>query len=132
MEAEDLAQDVFLKCYKSLKKFRFQSAFTTYLYRINLNTGNSWIRRNRWKHLLHLDQAPDPIETDSFIEMEWSRKELWDGIASLPKKQRMTVMMRTAQGLPYKNIAELLETTEGSVKVSYQHGVNKLKSMFEK
>ena len=41
MVAEDLAQDVFFKLYKSLKKFRFQSSFSTFLYRVNLNTANT-------------------------------------------------------------------------------------------
>ncbi len=132
MEAEDLAQDVFLKCHQSLKKFKFKSAFTTYLYRVNLNTANSWMRRNRWKHLLHLDQAPEPVEADRSVEMEWTRKELWNGIASLPKKQRMVVTMRTAQSLPYKDIAKLTGTTEGSAKVNYQHGIRKLKSILER
>ncbi len=132
MEAEDLAQDVFIKCYKSLKKFKYKSKFTTYLYKINLNTANSWIRRNRWKNLLHLDQAPEPIESDRTIEKEWSRKELWDGIALLPKQQKMVVMMRVAQELPYKTIAEILNTTEGSTKVSYHHGIRQLKENLEK
>ncbi|MBC8215146.1 MAG: RNA polymerase sigma factor [Candidatus Marinimicrobia bacterium] len=132
MEAEDLAQDVFLKCYKSLKTFKFQADFTTYLYRININTGNTWIRRNRWKHFLHLDQAPEPIEEDQSMEKEWSRKELWYSIAALPKQQRMVVMMRIAQELPYQDIANLLGTTVGSAKVSYHHGIRQLKQKLEK
>lgn len=52
MLAEDLAQDVFLKLFKYLKNFRFESTFKTYLYRINLNTANTWITRNKWKNIL--------------------------------------------------------------------------------
>ena len=52
MVAEDLAQDVFFKLFKSLKNFKFQSAFSTYLYRTNLNTVNSWFTRNKWKRFL--------------------------------------------------------------------------------
>ena len=55
MDAEDLCQDVFIKLYKSLHKFRFEAAFTSYLYRIQLNTANSFIRKARWKKYLHLD-----------------------------------------------------------------------------
>ena len=44
MLAEDLAQDVFFKLYRHLKKFRFDSSFSTYLYRVNLNTANSWLK----------------------------------------------------------------------------------------
>ena len=67
MVAEDLSQDVFMKLYKNLKKFRHDSNFSTYLYRINSNTVNSWITRNKWKNLLHLDQTPDKGEYDTKI-----------------------------------------------------------------
>ncbi|HIB32480.1 MAG TPA: sigma-70 family RNA polymerase sigma factor [Candidatus Marinimicrobia bacterium] len=129
MAAEDLAQDVFLKLYKHLKNFRFESAFTTYLYRININTANSWMSRNKWKNLLHLDQAPDRGERDDSAESEWTRRELWDAIGRLPKKQRMVVMMRIAQELPYKDIAEITDMTVGSAKVNYHHAVKKLKEL---
>ena len=59
MAAEDLTQDVFLKLYKNLKNFRYESNFSTYLYRINSNTANSWITRNKWKGMLHLEQIAE-------------------------------------------------------------------------
>ena len=55
MDAEDLAQDVFIKLFQSLHNFRFEAAFTSYLYRIQLNAANSFIRKARWKKYLHLD-----------------------------------------------------------------------------
>ena len=57
MVSEDLAQDVFFKLFRHLKKFRFKSSFSTYLYRINLNTANSWFTRNKWKSFLSLEKA---------------------------------------------------------------------------
>ena len=68
MAAEDLAQDVFMKLYKNLKNFRHESSFSTYLFRINSNTANSWITRNKWKNILHLDQTHEIGEIDSSIE----------------------------------------------------------------
>ena len=56
MVAEDLAQDVFLKLFNTLRNFRFQSAFSNYLYRIKFNSANSFFARNKWKNLLYLDQ----------------------------------------------------------------------------
>jgi len=127
MASEDLAQDVFYKLYKHLKKFRFESAFTTYLYRINMNTVNTWLTRNKWKNFLHLEEAPDRGEHDTSLENEWTRKELWDAIAKLPKKQRTVVMMRIAQDLPYKEISEITGMSVGSAKVNYHHAVSSLK-----
>ena len=127
MAAEDLAQDVFFKLFKHLRKFRFESAFTTYLYRINVNTANTWFSRNKWKNLLHLDQTPDRGEWDTGLERGWTHKELWDGIAKLPNKQRTVVMMRIAQELSYRDIADITGMSEGSAKVNFHHAVIKLK-----
>ena len=131
MVAEDLAQDVFLKLFKILEKFRFQSAFSTYLYRINLNTANSWFTRNKWKNILHLDQTYERGEVDSDIEKDWARKELWDAISLLPKKQRTVVVLRISESLSYKEIALITKSTEGSAKVNYHHGINKLKELLK-
>tara|TARA_B100000029_G_scaffold116747_1_gene109648 strand:- start:1943 stop:2467 length:525 start_codon:yes stop_codon:yes gene_type:complete len=127
MASEDLAQDVFFKLHKHLKNFRFESALTTYLYRINVNTANSYLTRNKWKNFLHMDQAPDRGERDTELEYEWTRKELWDAIAKLPKKQRAVVMMRIAQNLPYKDISEITGMSVGTAKVNFHHAVNTLK-----
>ena len=127
MAAEDLAQDVFFKLYKHLKNFRFEASFSTFLYRVNLNTANSWLSRNKWKNLLHLDQAPDRGARDTEVEDEWNRKELWDAIAKLPKKQRSVVVMRIAQELPYEEISETTGMSVGTAKVNYHHALKTLK-----
>lgn len=131
VEAEDLAQDVFIKMYKALKKFRFESEFKTYLYRANINMSNSYLRRNKWRNLLHLDQAPEPAYTDTSQEDEWRRKELWDAISKLPSKQRKVVTMRIAQEMPYKDIALVMGVNENSAKVSYHHAVKSLKDVLK-
>ena len=130
-EAEDLAQDVFIKMYKALKKFRFESEFKTYLYRANFNMSNTYLRRNKWKNMLHLDQISEPEYIDTTNEDKWKRKELWDAIARLPKIQRMVVTMRTAENLPYKEIAKIMNISENSAKVNYYHAVEALKIFFE-
>ena len=131
VEAEDLAQDVFIRMYKALKKFRFESEFKTYLYRANINMSNSYLRRNKWRNLLHLDQAPEPAYTDTSQEDEWRRKELWDAISKLPPKQRKIVTMRIAQEMPYKDIALVMGVNENSAKVSYHHAVKYLKDVLK-
>ena len=127
MVAEALAQDVFFKLYTHLKKFRFESKFSTYLYRGKLNAANSCLKRNKWKNILHLDQAPDTGEMDTELEQEWTRKELWDAVAKLPNKQRKVVIMRIAKEMPYKEISEVTGMTEGTAKVNFHHAVRSLK-----
>ena len=128
MDAEDLAQDVFIKLFQSLHNFRFEAAFTSYLYRIQLNAANSFIRKARWKKYLHLDQTTETGSYDQKLEQEWSKKEIWSLVATLPRMQRMVIIMRIAQDLPYKDISGILEITEGSAKVNYHHGITQLKN----
>ena len=130
MAAEDLAQDVFYKLYKHLTRFRFESAFTTYLYRIKINAANSWITRNKWRKLLHLDQAPDLGTEDNWLEKEWTKEELWVAIEKLPKKQRTVVMMRITKELPYREIARITGMSEGAAKVNFHHALKTLKKWF--
>jgi RNA polymerase sigma-70 factor (ECF subfamily) len=130
--AEDLAQNIFIKMYKALKKFRFESEFKTYLYRANVNMSNTYLRRSKWRNMLHLDQAPESSFIDNSVEDTWLKKELWDAIAILPKRQRMVMTMRLTQNTPYKEIANILGVSENSAKVSYHHAVNTLKEKFKK
>ena len=116
-----------MKLYKNLKNFRHESSFSTYLFRINSNVANSWITRNKWKNILHLDQTHERGEIDSSIEKDWARKELWDEISKLPKKQRKVVILRVTDGLSYRDISEITGISEGTAKVNFHHGLKRLK-----
>ena len=125
MDAEDMAQTVFIKCYKGLKRFRFEAEFTTYLYRAKVNTANSYLTRNKWRNFLHLDQMPEQSYSNENTPI--SKSEIWAHVAKLPSKQRNVVMLRLNQQLPFKDIGLMLNMTEGSAKVNYHHGINKLR-----
>ena len=125
MDAEDLAQTVFIKCFKGLKRFRFEAEFTTYLYRAKVNTANSYLTRNKWRNFLHLDQTPE--QSYSNEDTPISKSEIWVHVAKLPGKQRNVVMLRLNQQLPFKDIGLILNMTESSAKVNYHHGINKLR-----
>ena len=80
MEAEDLAQTVFIKLFKALKKFRFESEFNTYLYRVNVNTANTYFKRNKWRNMLHLDQVVYPMQQCGRLSRAGSSKNhQWSG-----------------------------------------------------
>ena len=127
MEAEDLAQNVFIKLFKSLKRFRFESEFNTYLYRVNANTANTYFKRNKWRNILHLDQTDEPSYVDNQQDREWKKEELWNAISKLPKKQRLVVMMRISEMLPFKDIGNIIHMSEGTAKVNFHHGIKRIK-----
>ncbi len=127
MDAEDLAQDVFLILHKSLKKFRFEANFKTYLYRVNVNAANNYLGRSKWRKWLHLDGSPEQVDDNPGAESDWTKKELWDAVATLPKTQRIVVTMRVAQNMSHKDIASIIGKSESSVKTNYHYGINQLK-----
>ena len=127
MVSEDLTNEVFLILFKKLNKFRYQAKFSTYFYRIKLNKANSWIARDKWKKLLHLDQIKDPLISKLRIEKEYVKIELRRQINKLPKKQREIVFLRIYEQLSYKRIFELTGINENSAKVNYFYALKTLK-----
>ena len=125
--SEDLSQDVFLKLYKYLKNFRFDSKFSTYLYRINMNTANSFLKRNKWKKILHLDQIIEPNSIDGNIENDWRHKELWNAISKLPNKQRLVTTMRIAGSHSFKEISKAQNISINSAKVTFHIAIKTIK-----
>ena len=127
MVSEDLTNEVFLILFKKLNQFRYEAKFSTYFYRIKLNKANSWIVRDKWKKLLHLDQIKDLLINELRIEKEWVKLELKRQINKLPKKQREIVFLRIYEQLSYKRIFELAGINENSAKVNYFHALKTLK-----
>jgi RNA polymerase sigma-70 factor, ECF subfamily len=129
LEADDLTQRVFVKLYKSLKNFRFDAAFTTYLYRIKVNTLNSYFFKSKWRSFLHLDQAPELQVSDDSYDKRALSTELWNAIKKLPRKQRNVMNLRVAESLTFKEVGEVLDISEDSAKNNYSHGVKTLRKI---
>ena len=80
-----------------------------------------------------LDDAPpvaagNPSPSDT-MEREEDSRRLREGLALLPEKQRLVVSMRIYEGLSYREIAEVIGSSEGAARVNYHHGVNRLKEI---
>lgn len=129
MEAEDLTQDVFLKMHKGLQRFRFDADFKTYLFRVNANAANSYLRKKRLRQMVNLESIPEPAGDGENPDLDnaWIQTQLWKSVARLPKQQRIVVIMRIAHELPYKDIAKILNISESSAKVNYHHAVQRLR-----
>lgn len=125
-DAMDLTQEVFLRAYRSLPGFRGDSDIKTWLYRIAINTGSSWRRRD--KPTVQIDEAlevPAP-EEDSDLKIA-----VRDAVDSLPYKQRSVFVMHLYQGLKHEEIAGITDRSVGSVKANYFQAVAKLKRKLE-
>jgi RNA polymerase sigma-70 factor (ECF subfamily) len=127
-EAQDVAQEAFIKAYRAIGRFRGDSAFYTWLYRIAINTAKNWIvAKNRRPPASDIDAvdaeqygiSPKLRET-STPENELLREEIertvFDTIAGLPEDLRTAIMLREMDGMSYEEIATTMECPIGTVR----------------
>ncbi len=119
--AEDLAQDVFLKIYRSRTNYEVTARFTTWMFRIATHTALNWLRdekHNRRQASLEPDQQVEDRQpsTEARLVQNVRVAEIRDAIRSLPEKQRAAVLMHKYQGMDYAQIAGALECSESAVK----------------
>ncbi|MEQ8221181.1 MAG: RNA polymerase sigma factor [Candidatus Eremiobacterota bacterium] len=112
-EAEDVTQDVFIKAYEHLNKFRGQSSFKTWIYKIGSTTCIDVIRKKKslWNYLLKITEIKQLQHKSE--DKEWVQ----DVLNTLPERQRLLLIMKYIQDFSNKEIAEVLNSTEGSIKV---------------
>lgn len=129
--AEDLMQKAFLKAIQRIGRLRTPDAFRSWLFRLALNLARNR-RRNafRWRSasedaLVHTAAAHDPA--DEALHLERQKHAMRRAVEGLPRLQREVVRLRLDAELPFKEIAEILGTTEASAKVSYHHAVRALR-----
>ncbi len=128
--AEELAQEVFLRVYRSRSSYRAEAKFTTWLYRIATNLAVNHARDTRHERsaqTIYLD-APDPetgttpdvADDDPTVEQNLLRDErmaaIRQHVMALPERQRMAVLMHKYQGMDYRQIGEVLKLSESATK----------------
>jgi RNA polymerase sigma-70 factor (ECF subfamily) len=128
--AEELAQEVFLRVYRSRESYRAEAKFTTWLYRIATNLAVNHARdtkHERSAQNVYLDApdeesgtTPDVADDTPTIEQTMLRKERMAAIRAhvmeLPERQRMAVLMHKYQGMDYRQIGEVLKLSESATK----------------
>jgi RNA polymerase sigma-70 factor (ECF subfamily) len=116
-EAWDLAQEAFLKAWKSLHRFECRSSFYTWLYRITVNLTICSFRRKDGHEEVELNEAiPSSLPSPSVnYQCTQIRERLNEALAKLSLEQRAVVVLREVEGLQYQEIAEILDLSIGTV-----------------
>ena len=143
-EANDCAQETFIKVFKSIKKFRLESTFSTWLYRIAINTCKNRIKSSayKWKKkTVSLETSNGSKNGNPFSEivngsptpaMAFEKKErmmrIQKAINSLPEEQNRVVVLRDIQGLSYQDISDITGLNLGTVKSKLARGRLALKN----
>ena len=124
-EADDVTQTSFLNAFRRLQGFRAESSFKTWLYGIALNECRMAHRRKHGDASLEtVDEPVAPAQGGHPLD----RVTLAKLVARLPDKQRAALTLRICDDLPFREIGELIGTSEASAKVNYFHAVKRLRA----
>ena len=129
-DAEDLAQDVFMRIYQAAPRYEAKAAFTTWMYRIAVNLCLNYQRRKKILTFFSIDsnygseedhqrKIPDIISSerpDTDFEKKERQQFVQKAIQSLPENQRTVVILHRYQNLSYQEIADTLETSVSAVE----------------
>lgn len=133
-DAEDLYQEVFLKAYKKLHQFQFKSEFFTWLYRITVNTAYNYKRKASRMYFQEPgeDNGYDPLTSLPADENRASERmeilnAVKDSLGELPQQQRTVFILKHLQKQKIKDIAKILDVTEGTVKKYLFRAMEKLR-----
>ena len=131
-DASDLAQDVFVRAFKGLARFKGDAALATWLYRVAVNAclNRVALKKPATTELdaaSHVDtRVPNPL--DDVLRSERA-EAVRAAIAKLPPKQRATLMLRVYQECSHEEIATALGSTVGAVKANFFHALGNLRRM---
>lgn len=136
-EADEIAQETFVKAYEALANFRGESKFYTWLYRIMMNNVIHRGRKQKVRKTISIDEVADVLEASEGqphgeLEREETKKLIEEAIATLPPKQREVFMLRFYDELPYEEIAQIVGTSVGGLKANYFHAVKKIGEYVQK
>ena len=139
-EARDLCQEAFLKAYKSLRSFKQEARFSSWLYQIALNLCRDRMRRRRGKTMVSLDELEEggaampvagPTALDLLQERD-TRRLVAQAIEALPDEQREVIILKEYQGLTFLEIAQVLDVPISTVKTRLYRGLDQLRSRLER
>ncbi|AEH01834.1 MULTISPECIES: RNA polymerase sigma factor [unclassified Lacinutrix] len=131
-DADDVLQNTFIKVYKGISGFKGDSKLYSWLYRIATNEAITQINKNAKRLQITNEEAQNiainNLESDVYFEGDAIQIKLQKAIATLPEKQQLVFNMKYFQDIKYKDMAEILETSEGALKASYHIAAKKIES----
>ena len=129
-DANDLAQEVFLRAWRAIPRFRGQSSFSTWLYRIAVNACLNFraLRRPATQELP--EALPDPVPgAEARLESDDEARRVRTAVARLPEKQRATLILKVYHDLTHEQVAGILGSSVGTVKANLFHALGNLRRL---
>ena len=125
---DDVLQNTFIKIYKNLPKFRYNSQLFSWLYRIAVNESLRFLRKNKLKSIDDSDSyLLNLLNHDPYYDGDAIALKLEKALQSLPPKQQEIFRLKYFNNLKFNEIAELTGTSVGGLKANYHLAVKKIK-----
>jgi RNA polymerase sigma-70 factor (ECF subfamily) len=132
-DADDLAQETFIKIWKNLPNFRGDSALFTWIYRIAVNEALVFLRKKRISSVLSLssleEKMGNSLQNDAFYDGDRIDELFQKALLTLPDKQRLVFNMKYFEEMTYEDISSVTGTSTGALKASYHHAVMKIQKI---
>ncbi len=140
-DASEQAQETFIKAFRYIKDFKGNCSISTWLYRIATNVCLDYLRKNRNKQNLSLEQniyddikmkdrlISDNPEPEKVAEINAQRKAIRDALSQMNEKNRIMVVLRDFNGLSYDEIAEIIKAPVGTVKSRISRARSELRNL---
>jgi len=129
-DANDLVQDVFVKVYKNIDKFREEAQLFTWIYRIATNECLTFLNKKKKRFFLPIGDVEkelnDKLDNSPHIDGDAIQLKLQKVLLKLPDKQRLVFNMKYFDDMKYEDIAAVTGTSVGALKASYHHAVKKI------
>ena len=140
-DAKDIYQEVFLRVFRGLKKFQFKSEFSTWLYRITTNVCLTFVKSGKRQTMLRIDNDMDADSIDDItgaddkknspdglLERNEIKNNVIEALEKLSPKQKMIFILKHFEGYKIREIAPMLDCSEGAVKKYLFEANHKLRS----
>ncbi|MDD2346209.1 MAG: sigma-70 family RNA polymerase sigma factor [Bacteroidales bacterium] len=133
-DADDVTQNVFIKIWKNIDKFRGDAKLASWIYRITANEIINFVNNKNYAHSFPTDEIEKLDEAFSleYFSGDEVEKVFQKTLLNLPPRQRLVFTMRYYDETPFDQIAEQLELSTGAVKASYHHAAEKIKKWIGK
>ena len=128
-DADDVVQNVWIKIFKNIERFKGDSKLFTWMYKIATNEALSHIKKMQRKQAVSLDDENSVVrllKADEYFEGSDIEVQLHAAISQLPEKQKLVFNMRYFDEMSYKDMQKVLGTSIGALKASYHHAVKKI------
>jgi RNA polymerase sigma-70 factor (ECF subfamily) len=130
-DTDDVLQNIFIKIYRNINKFNGDSKLYSWMYRIATNEAITFINQRAKKNNSVTEEVQrsliNNLTSDEYFDGDEAQIKLLKAVATLPQKQQLVFNMKYFDAIKYKEMSEILDTSEGALKASFHIASKKIK-----